>query len=478
MKYVLFILALTAPIALIIPTVPAQAPALPDPAGIWEGKLAVGGAGLRVVLHVSRGPDGALAATLDSPDQGATGIPITKIEFAGDVLRFESAGIGARYEGRMAADGASVSGEFAQGGGKFPLAFARVEKPSEVVRPQNPVKPYPYREEAVVYDNVAGGAKLAGTLTLPSGEGPFACVLLITGSGPQDRDETLLGHKPFLVLADHLTRRGIAVLRVDDRGIGSSTGDLTHATSEDFAGDVRAGIEFLKSHKEIDPKRIGLAGHSEGGMIAPMVAAKSTDVAFLVLLAGPAVTGEEILLAQGERIMRTAGATAEQLKQQRDTQTAIFAIVKAEADPAVAKRKVTEYLMTEFDKLPAAQKAAAGDPGPAVEAQARSATSAWFRYFLLYDPRPALQHVKCPVLALNGELDVQVPHDQNLPELRKALEAGGCPDITTTMLPRLNHLFQTATTGGLDEYGRIDETMAPVALNTIADWIVAHTEKR
>lgn len=464
--------------AMIVPAVFAQAPAAPDPVGIWEGKLAVGGPGLRVVLHVTKGADGKLAATLDSPDQGAKGIPISKIEFADGVLRFESAGIGARYEGKMAADGTGVTGEFAQRGGKFALALARVEKASELARPQNPTKPYPYREEEVAYENAAGGAKLAGTLTLPNGDGPFACVLLITGSGAQDRDETLMGHKPFLVLADHLTRKGIAVLRVDDRGMGGSTGDMTHATSEDFAGDVRAGVEFLKGRKEIDPKRIGLAGHSEGGMIAPMVAAKTGDVAFLVLLAGPGVSGEEILFAQGERILRASGATAERIQKQHETQAALFAIVKAEADGEAAKKKCAEYLLAEFAKLPEAERQAAGDPHASVEAQAAGAASPWFRYFLTYDPRTALRQVKCPVLALNGELDLQVPHDQNLPEIRKALEAGGCPDITTTMLPRLNHLFQTATTGAIEEYGKIEETMSPLALNAVSDWVLAHAGKK
>src|SRR5215468_797655 len=271
-------------------------------------------------------------------------------------------------------------------------------------RPQEPKKPYPYDEEEVSYENKRDGVKLAGTLTFPRGKGPFPAVLLITGSGPQDRNESLLGHKPFLVLADYLTRQGIAVLRVDDRGIGGSTGSVPNSTSENFGTDVLAGIEFLKSHKGVNPKQIGLIGHSEGGLIAPMVAAQSNDVAFIVMLAGPGLPGEEILYLQSALILKANGAGAEALARQRAAQETIFTILKQEKDNVVMEKKLRE----EFDKrIAGASEADKGKAKQAAEAQIKQALSPWFRYFLTYDPRTALAKVKCPAMALNGENDMR-----------------------------------------------------------------------
>jgi pimeloyl-ACP methyl ester carboxylesterase len=353
------------------------------------------------------------------------------------------------------------------------IALAAIQdttaKPTALNRPQEPKKPYPYDEEEVAYENKRDGVKLAGTLTFPRGKGPFPTVLLITGSGPQDRNESLLGHKPFLVLADYLTRQGIAVLRVDDRGMGGSTGSVPNSTTENFAADVMAGIEFLKTRKEIDPKRIGLIGHSEGGMIAPLVAAQNGDVAFIVLMAGAGVTGEEILYLQGAMIMKASGASAGQLAKQRATQESMFKILKEEKDPAAAEKRLREELsksLTEEEKKKAEQ---------AIAAQIKLVNTSWFRFFLTLDPRPALRKVKCPVLALNGENDLQVPANENLREIEAALKAGGNNDVTIARLPKLNHLFQTSETGSPNEYIKIEETIAPVALRTIGDWILKRT---
>jgi pimeloyl-ACP methyl ester carboxylesterase len=304
---------------------------------------------------------------------------------------------------------------------------------------------------------------------LPRGKGPFPVALLITGSGPQDRNESLLGHKPFLVLADYLTRRGIAVLRVDDRGVGGSTGSVPDSTTENFAADVMAGIEFLKTRKEIDPEKIGLIGHSEGGAVASMVAAQNGDVAFIVLMAGMGLTGEEILYLQGAMIMKASGASAGQLAKQRATQESMFKILKEEKDPATAEKRLHEELsrnLTEEAKKKSEQ---------AIAAQIKRANTPWFRYFLTLDPRPALRKVKCPVLALNGENDLQVPATENLREIEAALKAGGNKDVTIVSLPKLNHLFQTSETGSMSEYAKIEETIAPVALKTIGDWVLKRT---
>lgn len=443
---------------------------------IWQGALEVGGAKLRLVLKISKAPDGTLTATMDSIDQGAMSLPVDSITIEGKTMRFTMKQIGSSYEGTLNEGGTEVSGQWKQGGVSLPLVFKKADTAAEaptLKRPQEPKKPYPYREEEIVYENSEAGIKLAGTLTLPQGKGPFPVVLLITGSGPQDRDEALLGHRPFLVLADYLTRRGIAVLRVDDRGFGKSTGVFAKATSEDFSSDARAGVEYLKSHKEIDPKKIGLVGHSEGGLIAPMVAVQiPDDIAFIVLLAGPGVSGEEILLLQGELIARAGGASEEAIAKNRAVQEAIFTVLKEEPDNTQAEKKLREILMEELDKMSEEEKKAHGISEEFIEIQIKQSLTSWFRYFVTYDPRPTLMKIKCPVLAINGEKDLQVPTHQNLPAIVTALEAGGNSDYTLVKLANLNHLFQTSQTGSPSEYAQIEETFSPIALEVIADWIL------
>ncbi|HTM50688.1 MAG TPA: alpha/beta fold hydrolase [Bryobacteraceae bacterium] len=436
--------------------------------GTWIGSLRTQPGQMRLGLHVTRAADGSLQATLDSIDQGANNIPVSSIRQTGSTVSLAIQAVGASYEGTLAAGGAEMVGEWKQAGATLPLTFARTDKLPVSRRPQEPKKPYPYTEEEVVYDNKEGGSRLTGALTTPPGAGPFPAVLLITGSGQQDRDESLLGHRPFLVLADHLTRKGIAVLRVDDRGMGGSTGEVKTATTEDFAGDVKAGVEFLKTRApKIDPRRIGLIGHSEGGLIAPMVAARSRDIAFIVLMAGTGVTGEEVINGQAAAIARLGGASEAVIAGNRAIQEQVNAIVKAETDPKARDTRLRELR----DKLVAEMKGV----GQVLDVQFKRAASPWFRYFLMYDPVTALRSVSCPVLALNGELDLQVLPAQNLPAIAKALEEGGNPDYTLVKLPKLNHLFQTSNTGSPSEYGKIEETLAPVALETISGWILKHT---
>jgi pimeloyl-ACP methyl ester carboxylesterase len=446
-------------------------------AGDWSGVLDVGAARLTLVLHIAQDVAGALSAKLDSPDQGASDIPVDTITFADRTLKFEMKRLGAAYEGALNNEGSEISGQFTQGGVSFLLILKRgVIRKEPPKRPQEPKPPYPYHEEEVSYDNKAAeGVKLAGTLTLPKTQGPFPAVLLISGSGPQDRNETLLGHKPFLVLADHLTRQGIAVLRVDDRGVAKSTGKFATATSEDFASDALAGIEYLKSRREINPREIGLIGHSEGGMIAPLVAAKSKDVAFIILMAGPGVTGEEILYEQAALMSRAAGAGDEAIAKNRRVQEQMFAVVKTEKDSAAAEKKLKEVMSAQMAQLSDEERKLAAGSAAAAEAQIKQVNSPWFRYFLTYDPRAALRQVKAPVLAINGELDLQVSPRQNLPEIEKALKAAGNSDYKIIELSKLNHLFQTAQTGAFAEYEKIEETMSPTALNTISDWILKRT---
>jgi pimeloyl-ACP methyl ester carboxylesterase len=444
--------------------------------GIWQGSLHVSGIELRLVVKITQKPDKTLTATMDSIDQGAKDIPMDSVTLKGDALRLELKAIGGVYEGKLNKDGSEIEGTWSQGGGSLPLTLKRTDKAPELRRPQEPKPPYPYGAEEVSYPNPKAGNTLAGTLTLPKGAGLFPVVLMITGSGPQNRDEELLGHKPFWIIADYLTRRGVAVLRVDDRGVGKSTGKFDNATSADFATDVLAGIAYLKTRKEIDPKQIGLIGHSEGGLIAPMVAAKSPDVAFIVMMAGPGVTGEEILYEQAALIQKASGAPESAVAWNRKLQHQLFAIVKSEPDSAAAEKQLDTAMDAAAKQMTAAEKKQlGGDVGAALQAQVKSVNSPWFRYFLTYDPRPALRKVRCPVLAINGERDLQVPPKQNLPEIEAALKAGGNTDYTIKELPQLNHLFQTATSGSPAEYSKIEETVSPLALETMADWIVKHT---
>jgi hypothetical protein len=311
----------------------------------------------------------------------------------------------------------------------------------------------------VAFDS-APGVRLAGTLTLPPGPGPFPAAVLITGSGAQDRDEALMGHRPFMVLADALTRRGIAVLRTDDRGFAKSTGDFAKATSEDFAADTAAAVAFLRSRREIDARRIGLIGHSEGGMIGPMVAVADPRIAFVVMLAGPGVPTRELLVAQRAAVARSAGIAADAITRNEQ--------IMGQVEAALAQDKT----LNQAEADAASVLVEAGMPATNADATVRQLTSPWYKWFIAYDPRPTLAKVRVPVLALNGDKDVQVVSKQNLPAIREALKAN--PDAKVVELAGLNHLFQTAGTGGPAEYARIEETIAPAALNLIADWVVDH----
>ncbi len=437
-----------------------KAAAASDIDGAWMGRLETGAISLMVIFHITNTEDG-LTATLDSPDQGMKGIPTTSVTRTDANLKIEVKSIGGVFDGKISKDLSAIDGTWKQGGGTLPLVLKRVKDQAELQRPrpQNPVKPYPYREEDVSYDNKVQNVTLAATLTIPQGKGPFPAVLLITGSGPQDRDESLMGHKPFLVLSDYLTRKGIAVLRADDRGVGKSTGVFGTATTADFATDVAAGVAYLKTRVEVDSHKIGLIGHSEGGIIAPMVAARNSDVAFIVMLAGSGVRGDEILVEQGTLIAEVAGESKDKVEKNAATERQILNMVENEKDNAVLDKQLREKLA---DEVPEAQ----------LGMEIKEVTSPWFRYFIAYDPATALRKVKCPVLALAGEKDLQVPPKQNLPAIRKALEEGGNAHFEIDELPGLNHLFQTAKTGAPSEYAEIEETMSPVVLEKVASWIL------
>ena len=432
----------------------------PDLAGDWHGTLKTGLVELRLVLHIVKHGDGSLGATLDSIDQGAMAIPVSSIAIHDSSVIFKVDAVRGSFEGRLNDTGSAMEGTWSQAGGSLPLRLEPFKDGSAFAlrRPQNPVKPYPYREEEVEYPNASARISLAATLTVPTGRGPFPAVLLITGSGAQDRDESLMGHRPFLVLADYLTRRGIAVLRADDRGVGRSGGTFADATTADFATDAEAGVAFLMTRTEVDRRKIGLIGHSEGGAIAPMVAARNRDVAFIVMMAGPGVPGDQIVVAQSVLLSQAAGLSREQAEQNGSRQAQILAAVKQERNGVDLEKRLSEMLR----EIPEPQRGA----------QIKALTSPWYRYFLAYDPASALKRVTCPVLAINGERDLQVPPRLNLPAIRKALEEGGNHHGEIAELPGLNHLFQTAKTGAVSEYAQIEETISPLALERITTWIL------
>jgi fermentation-respiration switch protein FrsA (DUF1100 family) len=449
-----------------------------DIEGLWIGKLKVrSGVELRILFNISTGTDGFISATMDSLDQGAKGIPVDRVTYKDRSLKLEVKAINGVFNGTLKGDGKTIDGKWRQAGSEFPLVLNRTDKAPDLRRKQDPVKPYPYIEEEVTYENKAAGVKLAGTLTLPRSEGQFPVVILITGSGMQNRDEEVFGHRPFLVLADNLTRRGIAVLRVDDRGVGVSTGNSFQATSEDFAGDVLAGVEYLKSRKEIDTTRIGLIGHSEGGIIAPITAVKSPDVAFIVMMAGTGLTGEEIIYMQSALINRAEGASNETIARNEVLTKKIFSIVKEEQNNTVAEEELSKLLKAEMANMSVEEKKLSDYSEANLDIQIKAISSPWMRFFLTYDPKPTLMKVKCPVLAINGEKDLQVPPEENLRAIEAALKAGGNRDYTIKEMPGLNHVFQTAQKGSPSEYAKIDETISPAALEFIGNWILEHAEK-
>ena len=439
-----------------------------DVAGQWNGVLTVQGINLRIVFHVNKTDDG-YAATMDSPDQGAFGIPVTATAFDGSKLSLMIQNIGVLYEGEFKTD--SVAGTFKQGALSVPMILKRT--PAEVKpvnRPQEPKPPYPYRSEEVTFENKNAGVTLAGTLTMPETGKSFKAVILITGSGPQDRNEEIMGHKPFLVIADYLTRRGIAVLRFDDRGTAQSTGNFATATTADFAADVESAIAYLKSREEINPQKIGLMGHSEGGIIAPMAATRSNDVAFIVMLAGTGIRGAELMLLQAELVHRASGMPEDRIAKTVGINAKVFDKI-LNTEGLVPAQEINAFMTALKDDV-----AAVTPEGISVDDYIRLFTaqvsSPWMQYFLRYDPAPALEKVKCPVLAINGDKDLQVPAEVNLKAIGEALKKGGNNQLTIKEYPNLNHLFQECDTGSPAEYTVIEQTFSPEALKDLGDWII------
>ena len=438
--------------------------------GQWNGILKVPGAQLRLVFNIEKTANG-ISATMDSPDQGAKGIPVSSSSFENSVLKIGISPAQIEYEGTLGKDNIII-GNFKQAGQSFPLNLSKEKAEKEIpIRPQEPKKPYSYHSEDIIFENKKAGITLAGTLTLPKQDGVFPAVILISGSGPQNRDEELMGHKPFLVLSDYLTKNGIAVLRYDDRGVAASKGNFKNATTADFATDVEAGIAYLKTRKEINKSKIGLIGHSEGGIIAPIVASQSKDIAFIVLLAGTGIQGDQLLLLQQQLIGKASGASDEALEKIKSSNIKLFDIVNKSTSTEQLQNDLTNYLK----QNPDTEKPEGMTDDEFIKLQMQQIATPWMHYFIKYNPAPTLEKVKCPVLALNGEKDLQVPPKENLEAIKAALSKGGNKNVTAIELPNLNHLFQECETGSPQEYATIEQTFAPVALTEITKWIKTQT---
>jgi len=440
--------------------------------GQWNGILNIQGMQLRIVFNISKSENG-YTSTLDSPDQKATGIPVTTTSFENQVLKLAVTNAGIEYEGTLDKTN-TIVGTFKQGGQSIPLNLSsKMPEKEKISRPQEPVKPYPYYSEDITFENKTDNITLAGTLTLPKqGGSNFPAVILISGSGPQNRDEELLSHKPFLVLSDHLTKNGIAVLRFDDRGTAESKGNFKTATTQDLARDVEAAISYLLTRKEINKSKIGLAGHSEGGIIAPMVAARSKDVNFIVMLAGTGIPGDQLLLLQQELIARASGISEKNLLVAKEVNKGAFDIIVKSSDSEKLKTDLTSFIKKQVQNNPEWPRPSGMSEDQFVNLQVQELTKPWIVYFIKYDPAPALGKVKCPVLAINGEKDLQVPPKEDLSAIKNALEKGGNKKVTIKELPNLNHLFQECKTGSPSEYATIEQTFSPVALNEVSSWIL------
>lgn len=439
--------------------------------GAWSGTLSLPQGKLRIVFNINKNDNG-YSATMDSPDQGTKGMPVDKVTYEAPTLSIEMAKIGATYQGNFDATTNLFKGEFKQMGYKLPLDLAAgiAEKP-KLKRPQEPKEPFPYKQQEVTFTNAKDTVTLAGTLTIPEGKGPFPAIVMVTGSGPQNRNEELMGHKPFLVIADYLTRNGIAVLRYDDRGVGKSTGTFSNATTTDFANDANAAVAFLKANTRINPKKIGIIGHSEGGSITVIDAVRNKDVAFIVSLAGPTLQGDDILMRQTELLARAAKADEKDIAESARISRSIYDIVLSEKDAAKMHADITALLQAEASKQSQTTNMPKDEVDKALEKQVVQITSPWIINFIRYNPQGDLAKLKKPMLYLVGEKDYQVPAEPNVATLKAIIEKGKKKNITINVIPGANHLFQQCKECTTAEYGKLEETFSTEALQLMAEWI-------
>lgn len=433
--------------------------------GTWYGTLDAGAAKLPLVLHITK-TDTGFSATMDSPAQGANGIPISAISIEKEKVKFTITSLTVEYEGELKDD--SLVGTFKQGGMEFPLTFSKTKETAaeaavSSTRPQDPPLPYQYLSEEVRFENKEAGITLAGTLTLPKEGAAFSAAVLITGSGPQNRNEEIAGHRPFLVLSDFLTRHGIAVLRYDDRGVAESGGNYMTAGLDDFASDALSAVNYLKTRKEIDPRKIGTIGHSEGGTVAFILAGEPKNgLAFIVSLAGMSIPGDSLLITQRYMLAKASGASDEQIAENEALIAKAMLAIKTHTPESLEQNidSITNDILPDFAKGNEAMRLS-------FQQALRQMSTPAFQSLMNCNPAAALTQITCPVLALNGEKDLQVNAAQNLERIEALVKS----PVATRQYPNLNHLFQHAETGLPSEYSRIEQTFSPEVMNDIATWI-------
>lgn len=444
--------------------------------GTWEGTLNVG-TPLRIVFHI-KDKDGIFVSSADSPDQKAFGLTCDTTFVSANNITIEMKGLGATFNGTLIND-TVIDGNFSQRGADFPLVLKKIKGPEtekKQLRPQTPRPPFPYKSEDVIYESADKLLKYGATITIPEGSGPFPAAVLITGSGQQDRDETLAGHKPFAVIADNLSRNGYIVLRVDDRGIGKTTGKFSKATSADFANDVNTSLNYLLSRTEVDKKKVGLIGHSEGGMIAPMVASERKDINFIILLAGPGIKIIDLMAEQNEAVAISSGISNSAGKNLNEIfKTIVTAIINAPDSKTgiqQAQQEAEKWAATQDTSLLKELDIATPDKRKTyVLNMALQIGTPWFKYFIQFDPAPYLKKLRCKVLALNGEKDIQVLPESNLAGITSSLKKSKARKVVIKKMPGLNHLFQACSKCTVEEYAELEETFSPVALQEMVNWL-------
>lgn len=444
-----------------------------DIAGAWNGTVKIGeGKEISFIFTIGN-VENKHVTEISIPTQRVTGLKPQNTSYKDGVLIIDGANLGIKYEGSFNKDLQQFEGHFTEGANTLPLNLKRgkIEKETAVNRPQEPVKPYPYLEEEVVFENNEASVSLSGTLTLPNKKGKFPVVVLISGSGPQDRDETVANHKPFWILADYLTRQGIAVLRFDDRGVGKSTGNFSDATTADFSTDVISAVNYLKSRADIDTNNIGLIGHSEGGIIAPLAANQTKDVSFLVLLASTGIPGSEISLIQATT-MRPFPVPDEAAYEQAIRKA--IAIAASNKELSVIKSELAEHYNATIAPILTPLVGDEAKVAQIITGLIETRTTPWIRYFYNYNPATEIEKLSIPVLSLNGTNDTQVLAEINQKGIEDALIKGKNKDYRVLQLEGLNHFFQESKTGKMEEYSSIEQTFSPKAMEEISNWVLEH----
>lgn len=445
----------------------------------WSGELDFGGMKIILVLRINQGPHGDITGTLESIDGSIPNTQVANITLNSHSLKFELPTLASVYEGNLNKQESEISGNLIYNNAAYPLILKKGVLDKTLFRkPQEPLPPFPYIEEVVKYKSDLADITLEGTLTLPLSQGPFPAVVLIAGSAPYDRNATQNGHKPFMILADHLTRKGIAVLRFDKRGVNQSTGTYETADGKDFADDVLAGVNYLKIRPEINHLRIGLVGHSEGAVLAPMVAVKAKDLAFLVLMAGATVNGKKIMLEQHSIARHTEGVPEDIIAEESALLNEIYELVKNEAQAA---KQIHDALIKHLERRrevqvkPTFSVAGIEVNEASLDKIITRINTPWFRYFFINEPTTYLKQIKMPICALYFELDSQVSPKQNMPLLIETLDKIGHLNYSVKEIPKHNHMLQSCKTGTFAEYIQNPETISPWILNIVTDWILDQT---